>query len=119
MPEGETNPKENTSKAWLAHADNLNKKLISHATSRTWNIGPRFLGLGIGPRKGLNDDYSRVLSDKELAARSKGMALLREEKKRAGMARGGKVRATGVRTLHKGEMVVRKTNRCKSRSSGR
>lgn len=36
-----------------------------------------------------------------------------------GMKKGGKVRATGKRSLHKGEMVARKKGRSKTRGSGR
>ena len=37
----------------------------------------------------------------------------------AGMRKGGRVRATGVRKLHKGEMVARKAGRSKCRGGKR
>lgn len=114
--EGETLPKEKTSKAWLAHADSLNKKFTDYHSER--NI----FGQIKNPRP-LSDDYSKLLSDKELQARKMGMELLRKETKeeaeRNKYARGGKVGKSGPATLHKGEAVVRKAKRSKPRSSSR
>lgn len=42
-----------------------------------------------------------------------------DEEDLRGMKKGGKVRATGRRMLHKGEMVARKAGRSKSRPCGR
>jgi hypothetical protein len=108
MPEGETLPKENTSKAWLDYADKKLKEFKDYHSERNmlWQQKNRQV---------LGNDYSRILSNNELQARKRGMQLLREETK-AGMRKGGKVRATGQRKLHRGESVARNV---KSRSSGR
>jgi hypothetical protein len=129
MPEGEGLPKENTSKAWLGHADKLRDKLVNYATDRAVNIGPKAIGLGLGARKGmLNDDHSRTLSQQELQARAKGMELQRKESSAepAEYKRGGKVRKTGLALVHRGEVVIpagknmeRKTLRSNTRKSGR
>jgi hypothetical protein len=120
MGEGETKPKSNKSKDWIDYADKKKKQFVNYHTDKVVNIGPRSLGLGFGKRKvPLSDDYSRVLSQNELEARSKGMELKRQESQRSGMEKGGKVRATGKRTLHKGEMVARKTSRAKCRGGRR
>ena len=110
MPEGETLPKGKTSKEWLNYAD----KKLGEFTKRHGERGAFGRMKNPGP---LQDDYSRILSQNELNARAKGMKYLREEKAK-GMNKGGEIRATGKRTLHKGEMV-RKKMRTKSRSSGR
>lgn len=116
MPEGETLPKSNKSKEWLDYAD---KKLEE---IRDLGAKPETRYLGIGPKRGplsqMDATRMNLLSQNELSARSKGMKLKREEDARgkAGMKKGGKVRATGKRTLHKGEMVSRKS--CRSGSRG-
>lgn len=56
--------------------------------------------------------------DRESAAKA-GKRLAEEESRLAGMKKGGKVRATGKRMLHKGEMVGRKTSRGNCRGSKR
>lgn len=111
MPEGETLPKSNKSKDWTDYAD---KKLKQF---RDYHSETNMFGRIKRPNV-LGDDRSKLLSQNELSARSKGMALKREESK-TGMRKGGTVRATGKRTLHKGEMVSRKASRCKTRGGGR
>jgi hypothetical protein len=121
MPrEGETLPKSNKSKDWIDAADRKLQEFKDYHTERPLNIGPVSLGIGFGKRKApLSDEQSRLLSRNELMLRSKGMELKRQEDERAGMKKGGKVRATGKRMLHKGEMVARKGTRCKTRSCSR
>lgn len=100
MPEGEALPKSNKSKDWLDYAD---KKLDEF---RKYHSDTNIVGRVKRPQV-LGDDYSRILSQNELNARAKGMKLKREEdaREKAGMRKGGKVRATGRRKLHRGEMV--------------
>ena len=115
MPEGEDLPKSNKSKDWLDYAD---KQL---ANFKNYHSQRNMLGR-VKNRPPLGDDYSKILSRNELNARAKGMKLKREEDKRSGlsgMEKGGTVRATGMRKLHKGEMVARKNKRTKCRGGGR
>lgn len=70
--------------------------------------------LGIGPKKRLDQNErleQQLLTRNELQDRAKGMKLKREERAKAGMKKGGKVRATGKRKLHRGEVVARKSGR--------
>jgi hypothetical protein len=123
MPEGETLPKSNKSKDWLAHADKLRQKFIDYHTDKTVNIGPRSLGLGFGSRKQILSDKndSRILSQNEVNARSKGMELLRKEQKASPSSyrKGGKVRKTGLALVHRGETVIPAGKRTTTRKSGR
>lgn len=107
MAEGETLPKSGKSKDWIAHADKKLKELRKYHSERNI-LGRQKRNIPVG-----GDDYSRILSQNELSARSKGMKLKREEtaREKSGMAKGGTVRATGKRKLHKGEMVSRKSSR--------
>jgi hypothetical protein len=107
MPEGETLPKSNKSKDWLDYADKKKQDFIDYHSERN------LIGRIKNPNP-LSDTYSRLLSNNELMARKKGMELKRAELR--GMAKGGKVRATGSRKLHKGEVVSRAA---KTRSCGR
>ncbi len=78
--------------------------------------------LAIGPKKRLTPEdrmEQRLLSQNELLDRSRGMQLKRAEREKSGMRKGGQVRATGKRTLHKGEMVARKARRTNCRGGGR
>lgn len=102
MPEGETLPKSNKSKDWIDYAD---KKLNQF---RKYHSETNIVGRVKHPNV-LGDDYSRLMSQNELSARAKGMELKRKEdgRDKAGMRKGGKVRATGCRKLHRGEMVRR------------
>lgn len=112
MPEGESLPQSNKSKDWLDYADKKLKQFTDYHSERNM-IGQ------VKNRPVLGDDYSRVLSQNELQARAKGMALKRTEDARVGMCKGGKVRATGKRTLHRGEIVSRKGGRAKCRGGKR
>lgn len=101
MPEGESKPKSNKSKDWLAYADKKEKQFRDHHSKTN------MFGRLKNPQP-LGDDYSRLLSNNALEARTKGMKLKREEAGRGnleGMSKGGAVRATGKRRLHRGEMV--------------
>lgn len=56
------------------------------------------------------------------AAKAKAASAPADESKEehlAGMRKGGRVRATGMRKLHKGEMVARKGSRAKCRGGKR
>jgi|GEM_PF-6559852 hypothetical protein len=116
MPEGETLPKTGKSKDWLDYADKKLKKF------RDYHSETNLLGQIKHPNV-LGDDYSKVLSQKELEARKMGMELLRKEKagelakRSAGYRKGGTMRKDGPAKLHKGEEVISKTR--KARKSGR
>jgi hypothetical protein len=110
MGEGETLPKTGKSKDWLAYADKKEQQFRDYHSERN------LLGRPANPPP-LSNDYSKLLSNNALQARKQGMELQRREL--AGKEKGGTVRATGKRTLHKGEMVARKTSRTKSRGGRR
>lgn len=61
----------------------------------------------------------KFLDEDRASAAKAGRKLAEEESRLAGMKKGGKVRATGKRMLHKGEMVGRKACRTKSRGGKR
>lgn len=120
MPEGESLPKSGKSRDWLAYADSKLKEFRDYHGER--NI----LGQIKNPGP-LQDDYSKMLSQNELQARKMGMDLLRKESKSIdklqnqipGYRKGGRVKRSGPTKLHKGEIVVRKKTRKKTRSSSR
>lgn len=72
MPEGESKPKSNKSKDWLAYADKKEKEFRDHHSKTN------MFGRIKNPRP-LGDDYSRILSNNALEARTKGMKLKRDE----------------------------------------
>lgn len=111
MPENETLPKSNKSKDWLDYADKKLKKFTDYHSSTN------LIGKLRNPPP-LSNDYSKVLSQNELSARSKGMALKRKEMAQPSSYKtGGKVRKTGLALVHKGETVV--PARKSARKSGR
>jgi hypothetical protein len=118
MPIDEELPKTKKSADWLAYADKKGKEFkdyhsATNAIGQLKNPGP------------LQDEYSKILSNNELSARKMGMDLLRKEraeesaKTMASYRKGGRVKETGPALLHKGEAVVRKAARKKTRSSSR
>jgi hypothetical protein len=68
--------------------------------------------------KSMNDPKraAKFMDEERKSEDNAAKDLGKETARLAGMKKGGKVRTTGKRTLHKGEIVARK---CKSRSSGR
>jgi hypothetical protein len=118
MAEGEMLPKTGKSKDWLAYADARLKEFRDYHSQRN------LLGQIKNPGP-LQDDYSKLLSNNELSARKMGMDLLRKERGEQGAAtmqkyrQGGRVQKSGPAQLHKGEAVVRKTLRKKTRPSTR
>lgn len=118
MPEGETLPKTGKSADWLSYAD---KKLQDF---KDYHSATNMFGQLKNPGP-LQDDYSKVLSNNELQARKMGMDLLRKERGEQNAAtmqsyrKGGTVRKEGPAILHKGEEVIGKEGRDKSRKKSR
>jgi hypothetical protein len=118
MAENESLPKSGKSTDWLAYADKKLSEFKAYHGARTITGQPA----NPGP---LQDDYSKLLSDHELQARKMGMDLLRKERAEQGAQtmqqyrKGGRVKETGPALVHKGESVVRKTSRKKTRKSSR
>lgn len=72
MAEGESKPKTNKSKDWLAYADKKEKQFRDHHSKTN------MFGRLKNPQP-LGDDYSRLLSNNALEARTTGMKLKRDE----------------------------------------
>ena len=118
MPEDESLPKTNKSSDWLSYADKKEQAF------RDYHSATNMFGQIKNPGP-LQDDYSKLLSQHALDARKMGMDLLRKERGEQNAAtmqsyrKGGKVREDGPAMLHKGEEVVRKKPRDKSRNKTR
>jgi hypothetical protein len=71
--------------------------------------------------KSMNDPgkAQKFLNKDREATQKAGRDLAKEEARLSGMEKGGKVRATGKRKLHKGEIVARKEPRGNSRGCKR